>query len=628
MNYRYELDGLRALAIALVLVFHFDLIPIVTGGFTGVDVFFVLSGFLITSITWPVLRDESFSLRDFYSKRVRRLLPALFTTVGLTILAGAFLLLPTSYENLATQGIASVLQVSNLFFWKTLNYFGFRADDTILLHTWSLAVEAQFYLFYPLFLLWIGKIVPRRAVTVLWGMTLVSLAINIFAVGWKPEATFYLPPTRLWEFTVGGLIALGVGQNVPHRMKFPLTALGLGLITAGAIIIDKTRLYPGAWALIPVLGTAAMIIGLSGSSHWIKRALTVRPVRYVGFISYSLYLVHWPILVFAIDASDEPLNYTTRAILCALSVGVASALYKFVETPLRRPRSSRGGLSPAVGYALSITMIVGLGMALQISSGWPQRFDSTTLKFANGANDRFTDQMSCEGDLRIEDPCLLGDPEKPVTVLVIGDSHALAAYGALDQVLSARGERGVLVFQHGCAPILNVQSSRHNTICSQHNDTIIRTHAKRFQSVYVASIFRQYSEPAYSPTGEKLNHDQLDSQLIETFDLLKRHEIRTVLMLPVPIHTVNVPDFLARSHQKLPSDRYQKDIEDYRTDNSRFLAAVEQIEVDEILSPADILCTPLCPLAFNGYALYSDNNHLSTAGSRFLGSRLAESPDL
>jgi peptidoglycan/LPS O-acetylase OafA/YrhL len=342
--FRADLEGLRGVAILLVLLFHAGL-PWMTGGFIGVDVFFVLSGFLITGLLYrEIMRDGSLDLRAFYARRARRILPASLVVIVATLTAAAFLLDPLDLSRVANDGTAAALSVANLRFAAgAMDYFDASTTPSPLLHYWSLGVEEQFYLVWPALLLIATRLRWRR-LGVAWTLVAVivasfgaSLVLTDAAAPWA----FYSLPARAWQLALGGLLSLGTLPNI-RLVRWPLAALswaGMAAIVAAGVAFDATTTFPGWFVLLPSAGAAAVILG-GDRRHSIGALLATRPLRFLGRISFSLYLVHWPLLVLpaALLPPGANLSDSARIGLAGASIGVAIALHRLVEEPFRRGR--------------------------------------------------------------------------------------------------------------------------------------------------------------------------------------------------------------------------------------------------------------------------------------------------
>lgn len=396
-KYRADIDGLRAIAILLVVIFH-AFPGLLKGGFIGVDIFFVISGYLISNIIIKSLEDRSFSLRQFYANRIRRIFPALLVVLGTTWLAGWFALLDDEYKQLGEHIFGGAFFLSNLLQWRESGYFDSAANTKPLLHLWSLGIEEQFYIFWPLLLGFAHKwgLNPRR-MALLIGIC--SFTLNLQQVNSDPIGAFYSPLTRIWEFLAGSLFAwippthktnprtinatpglLDFLQRffTPGGLVGPLVRegsaiAGMGLLIFGLFIVREDLDYPGAWALIPVLGS--MLIISAGRDSWINRSvLSNRLMVGFGLISYPLYLWHWPLLSFARMIEGKMPERVTCALIVILSILLAWLTYRFIEQPLRK-QEFRTPLQSKV--ALTVMMALGgLGYLTYVLNGFPSRVDA------------------------------------------------------------------------------------------------------------------------------------------------------------------------------------------------------------------------------------------------------------
>jgi len=328
VKYRPDIDGLRAVAVAPIVLFHAGLQKL-SGGFIGVDIFFVISGFLITSIITREMEEGAFSIAGFYRRRVVRIFPALFVMLAATLVAGCALLLPDDLRALAGSAAAAAGFVSNVYFDSRAGYFGGAAETIPLLHTWSLGVEEQFYLFYPLLLMAARRLMPTRLPLLLALVAAASFGLSLYWVGGAPNAAFYLLPSRAWELALGSLVALGAFPQAPAPMRAVLALAGLGLIAVGLAFITSASAFPAPWALLPCVG-AALLIAYGGGGPT-DRLLASRPMRALGAVSYSLYLWHWPVITFYRLQTDMTLTLAGGALVVLVSLACATASYLLVE---------------------------------------------------------------------------------------------------------------------------------------------------------------------------------------------------------------------------------------------------------------------------------------------------------
>ncbi|MCU0664687.1 MAG: acyltransferase, partial [Myxococcota bacterium] len=324
-----------------VVAYHAN-VPFVTGGFVGVDVFFVISGFLITNLLIAEQNSKGrISLLNFYVRRVRRILPAfLLVIVGTLILSWIFLY-PVNGEQqtVAKSAIAALLLSANHFFYSTISYFNNQAEQMPLLHLWSLSVEEQFYVVWPLLLLLLSD--RRRLLLVLIAVWIASFALSVWLVIWDQSAAFFLMPARAWELATGALLAFFIPASSSHGSKYHIgiacSLLGITMIFASIFLLDRATPFPGAAALLPVIGTALVIWGNAAAARsWVALALSYRPIVFVGLISYSLYLWHWPLLTFANAETLGQPHPLLVAGLVTLAFMLSWMTYRFVEVPFRR----------------------------------------------------------------------------------------------------------------------------------------------------------------------------------------------------------------------------------------------------------------------------------------------------
>jgi peptidoglycan/LPS O-acetylase OafA/YrhL len=443
-TYRPDVDGLRAVAVLAVVAFHAfpEALP---GGFVGVDVFFVISGFLISGIIFQGLKAGTFSFADFYWRRVRRIFPALVLVLAACLALGWLLLLPDEYSQLGKHVAAGAGFVSNLVLWREAGYFDVAAELKPLLHLWSLGVEEQYYLAWPL-VLWLFRDRPRLMLGVIAGLAAASFALSLWLTFEHRSAAFYLPVTRFWELLAGGLLAYFGGQA---RAGANLAAgLGIALIAAGLVLIDEERAFPGGWALLPVLGTVLVI--RAGPAAWINRTvLSSRAMVYIGLISYPLYLWHWPLLAFARIAEGEEVSLALRLVLAALSVMLAAFTYEAVEKNIRHARlpSVRRLAVPALAASMGAAGLFGI-LALQ-SAVLPQSASVPMVRYISKA--------STDWDYR-GDRVIPGDTRK--AVLFFGDSHMQQYWPRIQKIVSERAAPvRTVMFKTtgGCAPVPGIE---------------------------------------------------------------------------------------------------------------------------------------------------------------------------
>ncbi len=452
-EFREDVEGLRALAVAPILLFHLN--PSwCPGGFAGVDVFFVISGYLITQL---ILSDGAgFSWRKFYVRRFFRLFPALLVTLIGTVAAGYWLLDPAQYVETAKTALASALGVSNFYFLGVIDYFNSSSLEHPLLHTWSLGLEEQFYVVWPA-LLWLVRKAAVRLQTLALLVGAMSLALVAAVHPLDPQATFYMMPFRMFEFAIGAAViaARQKSDGAPAWLVEPASWGAVAAIAISLFAFDGQTAWPGPSTLVPVLATATLL--LFGDRCSAGAILRLRPVRYLGRISYSLYLVHWPLIVlYRMHAIVEP-ELPMLLVLGMGSLALGSILHHGVEKPFRlAPSASRDGDGTRVAERLSarhavpalisgaIALLLGCASVLA-HSGYPARLDRHRVQFVDKG-------LTYAGDLCSSKrfACVFGDRSSPKTVYLVGDSHALNLLHGLDSLLASRGLKGVALYDHGC----------------------------------------------------------------------------------------------------------------------------------------------------------------------------------
>ncbi len=558
--YRADIDGLRAVAVLAVVAYH-AFPGAVPGGFVGVDVFFVISGYLITSILLRGMAGRGFSFHGFYVRRARRLFPALAVVLASCMVAGWFLLAPADYAALGRHGVASALFVANLVFWRETDYFAAAADSLPLLHLWSLGIEEQFYLLWPAAL-----VLARRAgidtLRLTLGAGLASLVAALWLTPPDPAAAFYLPFTRFWELLAGGVVAhlhVAAATSTPARpSRRPDVAAwaGLALVLAAVLALDDQSPFPGWRALPPVAG--AVLLVAAGAGTRVARLLSMRVLVWVGLVSYPLYLWHWPLLSFArIDAAGE-VAAPVRWLLVAASLGLAAATWALVERPLRWRLAPRPALALLAG-GMSVVVIAGCGLV--VSNGVPARAGDPVRDLAAYRYDFRT--ASREGTcsltgapgqpLHFPDTCV--DPPRAgagAFVVLWGDSHAAMLYPGL----RAAGGPGLRIAQFtrsGCRPFLDSP----NAACNRSNADVLRRIAAEPPDYVV--LFAHWNHLKFTTAADLL------SDLEPTLAALERLGTRTIVVGPAPRWQGTLPANMVRLHAERPFLRLPA-YTDYRLD--------------------------------------------------------------
>lgn len=463
-GFRNDINGLRAWAVVAVILYHFG-VPGIGGGFVGVDVFFVISGFLMTGIVVGGLaREGGFSVWSFYMARARRILPALLVLCLVLLTLGWWLLLPLDYKMLGKHALAALTFLSNITFQREAGYFDAASHEKWLLHTWSLAVEWQFYMLLPLVLLGVWKLRPsRQALTaVMVAGLLGSLALSIVLTPRMPTSAFYLLPTRAWEMLAGGLVYLLAHRLVlTARQRMALELAGFGLVMGAIVGFDASSEWPGWRALVPVLGAVLVLLAARSNTFWTGH----RVAQWLGARSYSLYLWHWPIVVATVYAQwqDEPLAMA-GGLLLTLLLGHLS--YHWVETPARQQLVKLRGGWGAAALVCGAVVVAAPGALAQWKQGLPGRFSPKVELVSQEALNRNPRHKNCHPASGIASPsCMFGGDR--LRAILLGDSHADAVVSALAAAAPQPGD-GVMEWSYtGCPTLFGVLPAPHRTLAAE-----------------------------------------------------------------------------------------------------------------------------------------------------------------
>jgi peptidoglycan/LPS O-acetylase OafA/YrhL len=641
-RHRPDIDGLRAVAIVPVVLFHAG-VPGFSGGYVGVDVFFVISGFLITGILRHEIDAGVFTLAGFYERRIRRLLPALFAMMLVTSAASAWLLLPPDLVDFGLSVLATVFFTSNVLFWQQSGYFGPAAEEIPLLHTWSLAVEEQFYILYPLFLVLIARRCKRRYVPATAVVTTLAFALGLLLVVSDRDAAFYLAPPRAWELGIGALLALGVPSPTRRqRVRDVAGITGVFAIGWSVFAYSESTRFPGAAALLPCAGTAALLWAGTGGHNVVGRVLSTRPLVLVGLVSYSLYLWHWPVLALGRYYAVRPLTPVETTVALAVAIVAAIASWRYVERPFRG-RSGLWQRRPLFLAALAAAgVFTAAGAGVVVAGGWPQRIEPGVMRLLASAHDRQPHEWPCSnvkpGAIRAGDLCRLGDgtASRP-TFIVWGDSHGRVLADPIGAAASRAGAAGWLAVHTGCAPLLGVRRSDRDDDCAEFNAATLDLARRSPHVVDVVLVGRwgllaEGTRYGQEPGGDAFlvegdtraatpehNRRIFERSLQRTVSDLLALDKRVWIVGPIPEVGWDVPSVLARSarfgHPAPPApslSQYQRR-QDFSFATLRRLDASENVTV---LWPHARLCHgTVCEVMRQDRPTYFDTHHLTLHGA-------------
>lgn len=623
---------MRAVSVLGVVAYH-AFPNALTGGFVGVDVFFVISGFLITSNILAERAAGHFSILAFYEKRCRRLLPALGAMLLVTSVAAILLLPPSELEEYGSSLLWVSGFVSNLHFRHDFFYFAPLAVDQPLLHTWSLAVEEQFYIFWPLIVAFIAQARATRLRPIVWGATFVSLAASQWELGNAPGGAFYLVPYRAWELGLGALIAVGA-LPVPGRVaRELLSALGLAMIVAAMMVFDGKTPFPGIAAALPCVGAMLFLYATSGGHTLAARLASLRLAVFVGLISYSLYLWHWPVLVLARAAFARPMAGWEAAAAIAVAFIMAILSWRFVERPFRRKgvftrpqilRMSAGLL--AAGAAAGLVMMQTAGF---------QAFASPAVIAAERSKTSF--DWTCLSKPKDTVPvkrtsCTHGPRRDGYDVLLWGDSHANHMHLAVAEAAVARGMTAREASQEACKPFLDpaLVPLAATKQCIAFNRAVL-AEARADPGLKLVILSARWTKLGVALAGSGKASDRLPARMDTIFSdmlLAVRRElgpgVRIVVVGSTPEFDVFVASCFARErHQGRTGgrcDHRAPRVADLATRADAAIArAVASVPGTSAVFPHTMMCAAgACRTIRDGRILFWDDSHLTNEGGRLV----------
>lgn len=611
LKYRPEIDGLRAVAVLAVILYHAEF-KVFRGGFLGVDVFFVISGYLITSIILRELQTGSFRLSNFYERRARRILPALLTVMLCSIPAAWVLLVPHRFEAYGRSLLAALGFYANFYFWSEADYFDVAATQKPFLHTWSLSVEEQFYLVFPFAVILIWKYARAWLVPVFCILLLLSLLMAHATSSTYPEASFYLLHTRMWELLSGAIVTQMKLSKLSRFGTVVAPAAGLALITFAVVTFDHDTPHPSLWTVAPVAGTV-LLVACCAPADPVTRLLSNKHLVRVGRLSYSLYLWHVPIFVFARTA-DRMQTFWEKISLIGLSLALSMITYRFVETPLRSREAVGQGRFLVSTVAATCSLAVFAGWSL-VSNGVAHRFDPADLEMIQLDHD-VLEQYVWERHRLAASPGPFPDKEG-LKVLVIGDSYAGDFLNVLYESGLAEGlNLRSLIIRSGCGNLYldyDISQIRSRTDCkeaaSYENPDYILTIAEA-DVIVLASSWRDWEAELLPESLENLRAVSQARILV----LGRKH--------------FGEPNFLAWVH--VPNEKrllLRNPLPEWHSTVNALMkstvGADEFIDLDELVSGG----SGTAPV-FNGEGrlLSFDGAHVTTAGAIFLGTKLREHP--
>lgn len=666
MTYLPFVDGLRAIAILAVVAYH-ALPWTMPGGFAGVDVFFVISGFLITRFIAAEMADGTFSLVQFFIRRARRLLPAALVCFAAVVILASFILLPDAYWYLGRSLLAAMLMVANLFFYKTGGYFSAPSLEKPLLHTWSLSVEDQFYLTWPLLLLVLLPRVSRNVLIAIAAViALASLAWAEAAMVKNPEYAFFPLQARAWELLAGAIVALG-GTRVTLSKHIATLVSAAGLLAIGAsfVLLSSDSHFPGLGAVPAVLGTAAIIAAGLNQTTFVSQLLALRPMVFVGLISYSLYLWHWPLISLWSYALERPLNAAEAAAVVVASFGLAYVSWRYVERPFRHRHEPPHHVSisasdkrfafAAVG---SVVAMIGVAMGLKIFKGFPERYDAkvqTVLEQMVAGNPV---RRWCDDHQNIfdnEDTCNFGRKK------VAGESYDVALFGDSMSdhwapLVTEFAEERNLAFRQvtngGCVLFFGAdipaRPQSKDMECDEYRDeakdfidanpklklAVISSYWEKWLGLVEDPITADYA-PTAIPTAAvaSMPSPKFDKALKETLEAFTKRGIKVLLIGQIPTyHTLPVRCIVASLDGASDAANCGMARGDAMAQLQRSNAALKRVAAElpgvSVSLPLEYMCQAAhCAPMAHGTLLYKNGGHVNRFGAEYLR-RFVEFPSL
>ena len=653
-KYRSDIDGLRAIAVLLVIFFH-AFPDKIKSGFIGVDIFFVISGFLISTIIFEDISDNKFSYIQFYERRIRRIFPSLCIVLLSCLIFGWIALLTFEYTHLGLHVAAGSVFSSNILLWSESGYFDIDSASKPLLHLWSLGIEEQFYLVWPCILILLSGFKKRCFFLLLLIIAFSSFALNIGLLAKYPITTFFMPFTRFWELVIGSIVAAlmffykhelnGINQSFKNLCSI----FGLCLLLAGIILIDDKLPFPGFWALLPVLSASLLI--LAGPHSTINQKALSHPVLVsIGLISYPLYLWHWPILSFkSIIEGGQTSSIKFRLFAIALSILLAWLTYQFIEKPIRKISS----LKKVAGILFTLLSVIGiLGLVVYKNNGFDQRFEiepATGITLYRSYPHEPFHNKNCDQrypEFQNFSACLLSK-NRPPEIILIGDSHANQYYKSLSTILEDSSVMNL--GQWSCLPFSSI-THQLNYDCAKKilaaEKLIIES--KSINTVFLAGYFSSLASrpfpkenlgtPRSVGIATKIEIDSFKNSAFAFLTKISQGNKRIVLILDIPNLNFFPRDCIESKNNTIQSIRkntFNKRIlteckisrSDYEQKNAPNKLLIEQIHrrfpAIEIFDPMASLCDEnYCWAIANEVPIYYDPDHLTVEGANIVISNL------
>lgn len=615
-HHRTDIQGLRAIAVLSVVLFHAiaDALP---GGFVGVDIFFVISGYLISGILMDEMERGGFSLGGFYERRIRRLFPALFVMLAGVLAAGLVLLPPWQMAELGHSAFSTMLFVSNFDLYGMTGYFDSEAQTRALLHTWSLAVEEQFYLLFPLILFALMRMARRQMRLIMLAGALGSLALCLWALQHNAAAAFYLAPFRGYELLMGAVLArLPFPAKAATWIRDGLSVAGLAMIAAGLFLINAEMDFPGLAALLPCAGAALVLFTGAGGESLGGRLISNPMTAFFGGISYSLYLWHWPVLVFGRALLLTTPTLAQTLVMIAVAIGLATASWRWIEQPLLKPRNTRTKVFLVGGGAMLIGVFA-TGVIV-MAHGLPARFGPAAHQMFAARDDFNPRRPECHHYLDKVTPyagnCTYGAMGVTPNAAMWSDSHGTELVAAMGEQMAAEGGAILGITSSACPPAVGY-ASRDYPLCATQNDVTIAglVRDSRINTVFMAANFGGYP---------KADWPVISAGFARSVEALAHAGKRLVLVYPIPVFNYDVPTALGMTAQHGGDVvAYSVPWADFAATNREAFDLLNGLRAKfgaDAIHPERALCHDGQCYAYRNSSgvLYFNRDHLSLAGAR------------
>lgn len=620
-SYRADIDGLRALALSLVILFHAN-IPLLTGGYIGVDVFFVISGFLITIIIAKEVNTGTFSYRNFYVRRIKRLLPALvFMLMGVTIPA-YLMMFPDDFETYAKSMAHTFFGLNNFFLWnQTTGYFAENTELFPLLHTWSLAVEEQFYLIWSALFVLMHRFLRQNAIMLAnIALLVIFLALSIYLTKHYSHSAYYLLPARTFEFLLGAFLAVQYDKipKLSVRVNHVLSILGLGLILVPSFLLTSNSNFPGLNALWPCVGAVLLIISGKHATDIgiVNRLLTIKSIVFIGLMSYSLYLWHWPIMVFFKYAGHD-ISGIVRIAALILTLVLGYLSWKYVERPIRYAHLPNLRLTMLKLVLPSFLVVASLVWVIDGSDGIPSRFVAIP-EFNKHINHPSRVRKACYGTFKIGnvDDCVLGLPNKEATGILIGDSYANHAAPFIDILAQDAGLRFYDTAASGYPVMTHLNQDRSfskNTEYAEHRFE----YAAQFEHIVISAFWQKYS------SSSNVNYQQILDD-IERY--VSTGKLITIIISPPEVDARILHEARLAKASGLINDGGNVLVQRSNETKYRLVQQIKQTFPSiQIVDMSKVTCQKNeCKLIVNDIVIYRNIDHLNVYGAQEIAKNYIE----